>query len=167
MTAGQAMTAEQSAARRSYSPRRLGPGELNVITYLWSAFLQWRLIKRMAQVLLQMMYQRTVLGPVWLLFRILLPTLGMALVFKNFPSIQIPDLPYPLFLISGMALWTSFDIGMRRGMRSLSSFRRINMAMNVPRITVTFAALAMPALYQLIFVAFLAIAIGFYWLKEG
>jgi lipopolysaccharide transport system permease protein len=91
----------------------------------------------------------------------------MAAVFKNFTSLQSPDLPYPLFLIAGMALWISLDIGLRRGMRSLNSLRRIHTALNVPRITVTFAAFAIPALYHVIFVAFLVVAIGFYWLQTG
>jgi lipopolysaccharide transport system permease protein len=161
------MTAEQLATLRSYPHRRLGPGERNLIAYLWSALQQWRLIGRMARVMLQMTYQQTVLGPVWLLIRVLLPTLGMAAVFKNFTSFQIPDLPYPLFLVAGMALWISFDIGLRRGVRSLNVLRRIHRIMNIPRITVTFASFAVPALYHVIFVAFLAIAISFYWLKEG
>src|SRR5450759_4689601 len=89
-------------------PIRSSKVPLNVFVYLWQAFQHYSLIAQVGAYLLRITYQRTVLGPFWLLVQSLLPVIGMVAVFRHVNSFQT-NMPYPLFLISGMGLWTIID----------------------------------------------------------
>jgi lipopolysaccharide transport system permease protein len=137
---------------------------LNIFAYLWLTLKHYRLIAVIGAYLLRNTYQRTVLGPIWLLVQSLLPVAGMIVVFQHVTSFQTSDVPYSLFLISGMGLWTILDVGLKRGLRNLNYAKRIRKVIHVPRLVMTIAGLSIPLFYHMIFVIFLigsAVLIGF------
>jgi lipopolysaccharide transport system permease protein len=53
-------------------------------------------------------YKQTILGPAWHLFRPLLATFVMTLVFSRFAGLSTDGVPAFLFYLSGFILWTYF-----------------------------------------------------------
>jgi len=155
-----------SIARSANYSLRSTEVPLNIFDYLWQALKHYSLIAVVGVYLVRSTYQRTLLGPLWLLVQSSLPLVGMIAVFQHVPSFQ-SDLPYPLFLISGMALWNIVDQGLKRGMRNLNRVKRIRKVIHVPRIAMTIAGLALPLLHHLFFVAFLIGTVVYLWFVDG
>ena len=147
-------------------PIRSSKVPLNVFVYLWQAFQHYSLIAQVGAYLLRNTYQRTVLGPIWLLVQSLLPVIGMLAVFRHVASFQT-NMSYPLFLISGMGLWTIIDHGLKRGLRNLNYSKRIRKVIHVPRIAMTIAGLSIPLFFHMIFVLTLVGSAVFIWLTGG
>ncbi|SME99045.1 ABC-type polysaccharide/polyol phosphate export permease [Tistlia consotensis] len=143
------------------------PVARNLFVYLRRTLQARRIVLAVAQILFARMYQQTILGPFWLLVRAALPTLGIALVFQHVGSFQSKTIPYPLYLFSGMALWSAVHIGLLRGVRSLSHTRRIHGSINTPRLTMVLGSLVIPVFYHLVFVAILAALLAWYWATGG
>ena len=97
----------------------------NVFFYILQIKDYWHLIAVIGLYFVRVTYQRTLLGPFWLLVHTLLPLLGMMAVFQHVGSFQTGDFPYPMFLISGMSLWTILDVGVKRGIRNSESRKTI------------------------------------------
>lgn len=146
---------------------RSGEVPLNIFHYLWQALQHYSLIGIVGVYLVRNTYQRTLLGPTWLLVHSLLPLIGMMVIFQHVVSFPTGDLPYPLFLIAGMALWTIIDVGIKRGIRNLILVKRIRKVIHVPRIAMTIAGLALPLFYHLVFVVFLLGVSAFMWFVDG
>ena len=139
----------------------------NVFVYIWQIKNYWHLIVVIGLYFVRVTYQRTLLGPIWLLVHTLLPLLGMMAVFQHVGSFQTGDFPYPLFLISGMSLWTILDVGVKRGMRNLNRVRRFRRAVHAPAIVLTVAGLSLPLLYHVAFVIFMIGGALFIWATGG
>lgn len=148
-------------------PIRSSKVPLNVFAYLWQAFQHYSLIGAVGAYLLRNTYQRTVLGPFWLLVQSLLPVIGMVAVFRHVNSFQTSNVSYPLFLISGMGLWAIIDHGLKRGLRNLNYAKRIRKVVHAPRIAMTFAGLSIPLFFHMIFVLTLVGSAVFIWLTGG
>ena len=54
-------------------------------------------------------YQQTILGPLWVLIQPVLTVIVFIIVFNRVIKVPIPDIPPPLFYLSGIALWTLFS----------------------------------------------------------
>jgi len=54
-------------------------------------------------------YQQTILGPLWVLIQPILTVLVFIIVFNRVIKVPIPNIPPPLFYLSGIALWTLFS----------------------------------------------------------
>jgi len=139
---------------------------LNVFSYLSQLRNHWTLIIVAGIYLVRRTYQRTLLGPVWLLGQGVLPMLGMMAVFQHVSKFQTGDLPYPLFLISGMGIWTTVDLGIKRGFRTLNYLRRIKKVIHVPGIAMTFAGLSLPIVYMSFYAILLLGAVAFIWITD-
>ena len=139
---------------------------LNVFSYLSQLRNHFPLIIVVGIYLVRRTYQRTLLGPVWLIGQGVLPMLGMMAVFQHVSSFKTGDLPYPLFLISGMGVWTTVDIGIKRGIRTLNYLRRIKKVIHVPGIAMTFAALSLPIVYMCFYFVLLLGAVIFIWIMD-
>lgn len=103
----------------------------------------------------------------WLIFRAVLPTIGLILILQHLDILQEPGLPYALYVASGMLLWTSVDIGLMKGTRSMMQTARLSHHFYFPRIIVPLAANAVPIVYHLVFLAFLAGTLCWFWLTDG
>jgi len=54
-------------------------------------------------------YQQTILGPLWVLIQPDLTVFVFVVVFNRVIKVSIPDIPPPLFYLSGITLWTLFS----------------------------------------------------------
>jgi lipopolysaccharide transport system permease protein len=110
---------------------------------------------------------RTVFGPWWLILRAVIPTLGLIAILQHVEALRQPGLPYGLYVISGMVLWASVGIALTKGTRSMAQAAALCRHFYFPRIVVPLAANAVPLIYHLVFLVFLAGAIGWYALFQG
>jgi lipopolysaccharide transport system permease protein len=140
---------------------------LNIFAYLWEALRHYALIGVVGAYLLRNTYQRTVLGPFWLFVQCILPVAGMIAVFNHVNSFQTSAIPYPLFLISGMGLWTILDVGLKRGLRNLNYAKKLRKVVHAPRIAMTIAGLSIPLFHHVIFFVFLLGSAVFMWFTTG
>jgi len=140
---------------------------LNIFAYLWQAFKHYSLIGVVGGYLLRNTYQRTILGPIWLFVQCILPVAGMIAVFQHVNSFQTNAVPYPLFLISGMGLWTILDVGLKRGIRNLNYAKKLRKVVHAPRIVMTIAGLSIPIFHHMVFFIFLLGSAMFMWYTSG
>ena len=147
--------------------RRLAPVAQNLFVYLWQAIRHWRLIVMIAGKIIRDFTARTVLGFWWLILRAIMPTIGLIVILQHIEVLRDPQLPYALYVISGMVLWTSIDIGLMKGIRSMMQTARLSHHFYFPRIIVPLAANAVPIVYHLVFLVFLLGTISWFWMAFG
>ena len=98
------------------------------------AFLVWRDIK--------VRYAQTLLGAFWTLFQPLAMMLVFAYAFAKLANIDTGDVPYPLFALSGLALWLFVSRGVLAGATSLVANIPLVTKTSSPRIIIPLAAVA-------------------------
>jgi lipopolysaccharide transport system permease protein len=140
---------------------------LNLLTYLLRTVSAAKHMPGLARTFLMQLYRQTVLGWWWLVFRALAPTVGIIAVFQHVKSLQSTELPYPLFVVSGMLLWTVVSTTLLRGSRALQRGRRLFGKLTVPKLIYLLASGAVSAVFSLIFAVVLAGGIVFEYLKTG
>jgi len=140
---------------------------LNIFSYIWQALKHYSLIWVVGGYLLRNTYQRTVLGPIWLFVQCILPVAGMIAVFHHVSSFQTAAIPYPLFLISGMGLWTILDVGLKRGLRNLNYAKKYRKVVHAPRLAMIIAGLSIPLFHHMVFFFFLLGSATFMWFTGG
>ena len=96
-------------------------------------FLIWRDIK--------VRYAQTALGAAWMVFQPLAMMLVYTFAFSHLAKVSIPGLPYPLFALSGLTLWTFVSRGVFVGTMSLVTEIAIVTKTSAPRVLVPMAAL--------------------------
>jgi lipopolysaccharide transport system permease protein len=90
----------------------------------------WQLFRKN----LEARYRRAWLGYAWLL----LPTIGMTLVWVYIQSrrlidIAAPDVPYPVYVLAGMTLWQTFVDALNAPLQQLTSARQLVTRSRVPQ----------------------------------
>ena len=78
------------------------PLQAKAAEYREYATLFWFLTRRD----IQLRYRQTLLGIAWAVLQPLLPMLIFAAVFARFLRLETGEVPYPLFVLSGLAPWT-------------------------------------------------------------
>jgi lipopolysaccharide transport system permease protein len=128
-----------------------GPGQVTVIQpttglipprlgELWRyrellGFLVWRDIK--------VRYAQTLLGGVWTIFQPLAMMLVFTYAFGYLAKITFPgDVPYPLFALAGLTLWTFVSRGVYQGASSFIANIGLVTKTSSPRIIIPLAAVA-------------------------
>jgi homopolymeric O-antigen transport system permease protein len=96
------------------------------------AFLIWRDIK--------VRYAQTVLGAVWTVFQPLAMMLVYTYAFTELAKIDTGSTPYPLFALSGLALWMFMSRAVYQGASSLVLDMPIVTKTAAPRLLIPFAA---------------------------
>ncbi len=96
------------------------------------AFLIWRDIK--------VRYAQTVLGAVWTVFQPLAMMLVYTYAFTELAKIDTGSTPYPLFALSGLALWLFMSRAVYQGASSLVLDMPIVTKTAAPRLLIPFAA---------------------------
>lgn len=114
---------------RGFMPPRLGE--------LWHyrelcAFLVWRDIK--------VRYAQTFLGAAWTFFQPLAMMLVFTFAFSRLGQIFTNDVPYPVFALSGLAVWTFVSRGVFQGSTSLVTNQPLVTKTSCPRILIPLAA---------------------------
>jgi len=140
LASGAAPPAAAAAVRRIQPSRGLVPIDVGEIWRYRSLFFQltWRDIRAR--------YKQTFLGPMWAILRPLVSMVLMSAVFgglAGFTSGQ-PNIPYPLFLYSGMLIWTYFQSALPAAAQSLLNNASLLGKIYFPRLFAPFAQAAAP-----------------------
>lgn len=101
-------------------------------------------------------YSQTVLGVLWVLLQPLLPMILFTIIFSRIPAFGSVLLPYPVFVYSGLMLWSFFSNALSNSSRSLVDSPDLVTKVYFPRILIP-ASAALAALVDLAvqFAAFL------------
>jgi lipopolysaccharide transport system permease protein len=124
-----------------------------------SGMIAWRLFRSN----LRVRHRRTFLGYLWLL----LPAIGTALICSYIQSrriISIPptELPYPLFVLSGMILWQCFIDAINAPLQHLAAARQLITRSRVPHEAIILAGVMEVTVNAAVRVAILMLVIV-YW----
>lgn len=126
---------------------------------LWSYrelfyFLVWRDIK--------VRYAQTFLGAVWTLFQPLAMMLVFTYAFSRIGDIYTNEVPYPVFALSGLALWVFVSRAVFQGSTSLVTNQQLVTKTACPRFLLPLAGVSTMLLDFLIsFVLFVMVALGY------
>lgn len=86
-------------------------------------------------------YRATVLGWLWLFIRPLVPAIISTLVLNQVAGIQLSSVPYVLFVLAGLSVWSLFDEGAIWATRSLQIHRGLLTQIYFPRLILPISAL--------------------------
>lgn len=89
-------------------------------------------------------FQDTILGPVWLLLRPLIPSIAVIVIFSRIVPISTGDLPYPVFYFGGYLLWGLFASIVAFVPRAMRMNRGMMKKMYFPRLLIPMASLGIP-----------------------
>jgi lipopolysaccharide transport system permease protein len=84
-------------------------------------------------------YRQTSIGIAWAVFQPILTTLAFVLVFGHLKGIATGDIPYPLFVFSGMIIWQFFSNSITDASASLVAASQMITKIYFPRIIVPLA----------------------------
>ena len=94
-------------------------------------------------------YKQSFLGPLWLLIQPLAMLLGFIVVFDGVANVDTGDVPYAIFALVGLTVWTYLQIALTQGAMALVANRDLIRRFNCPRVAFSNAsmisALASPA----------------------
>jgi lipopolysaccharide transport system permease protein len=113
------------------------------------------------------LYRQTILGWWWLIIRALLPTLGIIAIFQHVPAFKPEGLPYGLYVISGMLLWTTLSTTLLRSTRALRRTQSLQTKLAIPKMVYVLASAAIPLVFFGIFAAVLILGIVYEYLSSG
>jgi lipopolysaccharide transport system permease protein len=115
---------------------------------------------------LRRVYQRTVLGWLWLLIRPLFPLALRTLIFGALIGVTSEGIPYFLFLLAGSIAWDTFASSLTWGTRGLEMNRHLIDQIYLPRALLPFGNMG-PALVEFaIKLAVFAIAVVYYGIVD-
>src|SRR6201987_496360 len=89
-------------------------------------FLVWRDLK--------LRYQQTLLGGLWAIIQPLATTAAFSLVFGRLAKMPSDGLPYPLFSLTGLVIWTYFSGALNGAVGALVSNRQLVSKVYFPRL---------------------------------
>jgi lipopolysaccharide transport system permease protein len=143
-------------------PRRQGVGAR--LAELWR---HRRLARFFGNRALRKRYANTVLGRGWLVLRPLAGTVPGALIFGGVLQAPSQGLPYFLFFVAGMTVWTTFDRCLYWATRGIELNRGLLTRLYFPRLLLPVASIT-PGLVELaLFGAMLALTIAWLGLVDG
>ena len=121
--------------------------------------LAWRDIK--------VRYKQTLLGAAWAILQPLVSTFIFTIFFGKLAKIPSGDLPYPLFVLSGLVFWGFFSNSLSSASNSLISSEHIIKKVYFPRIILPLASIITGSLDFLINLFLLFMVAGFYGYLPG
>jgi lipopolysaccharide transport system permease protein len=83
----------------------------------------------------QTRYKQSLLGPIWLVVQPLTMLAGFTIVFGSVAKVDTQGIPYPLFSVVGITVWTTFQYSVLYGTRCIVANKGIVNAMPVPRLS--------------------------------
>ena len=113
-------------------------------------------------------YKQTALGASWSLIRPLATMLVMAFVFSVVNRFPVaPDVPYPLFVLSGITVWTLFSNAFTQVCSSITANANLVTKVYFPRLLMPLSAVAVSLIDFLItLVLFVGIALWYRFLPD-
>ena len=97
-------------------------------------FLTWRDIK--------VRYKQTVLGVTWAILQPLAVALALAVFLGRMIHLPSDNLPYPVFVYSGMVLWQLFSQGLTESSNSVVRNQQLISKVYFPRLLAPFSAIS-------------------------
>ena len=125
----------QEFAEVAVSTRQIGPSRGLVSDSVRSIFHHRELCFFLIRRELKIRYAQTALGAAWMVFQPLGLMLVFMFAFRNIGSIQT-DVPYPVFALAGLTLWTFVSGSVMRGANSLVSNADLFTKTNCPRLLI-------------------------------
>lgn len=125
----------------------------------------WRsrdLVRFLALRDLRVRYKQAVLGVLWVLLQPIATVAIFTLVFGRLARISSQDIPYPLFALTGMVVWTYFSTATVRGSEVLVNNPQLVTKVYFPRVAAPAAAL-LPPLVDLAVSMVLVVALMAYY----
>lgn len=83
----------------------------------------------------QTRYKQSLLGPIWLVVQPLTMLAGFTIVFGSVAKVDTQGIPYALFSVVGITVWTTFQYSVLYGTRCIVANKSIINAMPVPRLS--------------------------------
>jgi ABC-type polysaccharide/polyol phosphate export permease len=80
-------------------------------------------------------YKQSLLGPIWLVVQPLTMLAGFTIVFGSVAKVDTQGIPYALFAVVGITVWTTFQTSVLYGTRCIVANKGIVNAMPVPRLS--------------------------------
>lgn len=110
---------------------------------------------------LKVRYKQTFIGVVWVLLQPLLTTVIFTLIFGRYADFPSDGLPYPVFVLAGVLLWTYFASAFSGGSGSIAGNKALVTRVYFPRLLLPLGAIATPLVDFL--VAFPALVALIFW----
>lgn len=134
----------------------------------------WRSLWRSRQLVgylatrdIKLRYRQAVLGVVWVLLQPVISVVIFTLVFSRLAHVDTEGVPYPLFALTGMVMWTYFSSAVSRASAVLVSNPSLVTKVYFPRIAAPAAGLVSPFLDLAVSLLLLAGLLGVYRRSPG
>ncbi len=101
----------------------------------------WPVVKVIAVRDLKARYKQSLLGPLWILFQPLALLAGFIVGFRGVTHVTTGGVPYALFALAGVTMWSFFQAGMIAGTSSILSNGALVRKTACPRFAFPIAAL--------------------------
>jgi lipopolysaccharide transport system permease protein len=89
---------------------------------------------------IQLRYRQTVFGVGWAILQPLLAMVIFALIFGRLTDIPSDDVPYPVFVLTGLAVWSFLSTAVSAAANSLAEHEELVTKVRLPRMLVPTAA---------------------------
>ena len=89
---------------------------------------------------LKVRYKQTILGVGWVLFQPMVTTAIFSIFFGKLAKLPSEAMPYPLFVLVGLTIWTFFSSALSTGGISLVSYESMLKKVYFPRIIIPLSA---------------------------
>lgn len=117
-------------------------------------YLCWRDVK--------VRYKQTVLGAAWAILQPAMMMVVFTIFFGRLAKLPTGDIPYPLFALTGLILWTFFSNALTNGANSVIGSERLITKIYFPRLAVPFAAVGAAVVDFVVALVLMAIVMAFY-----
>ena len=107
-------------------------------------------------------YRQSILGVFWFVLQPIITTLVFTIVFGRFARVDSGDIPYPIFVFSGLLLWQFLSRNLESGSYSLVTYRDFINKVYFPRMGVPFISLLMSTIDFIIALVVLFVLMLFY-----
>jgi ABC-type polysaccharide/polyol phosphate export permease len=111
---------------------------------------------------LRVRYKQAALGVIWVLLQPIASVLIFTLVFRRLAHIGSEGVPYPLFALLGMVIWTYFASATLRGSEVLVNNPQLVTKVFFPRIAAPAAAMLPPLVDLAVSITLVAVLMVFY-----
>lgn len=107
-------------------------------------------------------YKQTLFGASWAILQPLMMVVVFTIVFHRVAGFQTGAVPYPLFVLAGLLLWTLFSAALTGAAGSVVGSERLITKIYFPRLAVPLAAIGVAIIDFLVACLFLAVAMLWY-----
>jgi len=111
---------------------------------------------------IRVLYKQAALGVLWVLLQPVATVVIFTLVFSRLANIDSQGIPYPLFALVGMVVWSYFSVATVRGSDVLVSNPQLVTKVSFPRIAAPAAAMLPPLVDMAVSLALVAVLFLYY-----